>query len=98
MAAALGPRGSRWRLSRQFNSDHPLSARPAIGEASLQRTALLERRTKFWIRIHRGLDLAQHRVAFRADLGPFPIDRAPMRSQMPKTQGGKFRGECRTCL
>src|SRR5215467_10450915 len=97
MVAALGPRGSLWRLRLTVQLGSSL-ARLAVCERSLRAAALLQRRTKFRTRIDRGLDLAQHRVAFRADLGSFPIDRAPMRSEMSKTQGGKFRGERRTRL
>ena len=97
MAATLAPRGSHWRLGLTIQLGSSL-ARLAICGRNLRGAALLQRRTKFRTRIHRGLDLAQHRVAFRADLGPFPIDRAPMRSEMSKAQGGKFRGECRTRL
>ena len=57
---------------------------------------LSERRTNPGRRIHESLHLPEQRVAFGADFGRFPIDRTPMRANVPKCHGGEFRAECRT--
>ena len=88
------PKKQRTRTVRAIWESLQESKKP---ESALER-GLLERQTDIRRRIRRKLDLAQHRVAFRADLGLSPVDRAPVLSDVSKPHSGELHGERRTRL